>query len=74
MFPLSLTAFSQPKEDIALASKFPIQDAIPFTVETDSTSEYAICAILSQAGWPVAFYSKTLTTSEKYHSSVEKET
>lgn len=74
MFPLSLTAFNQPKEDIALAFKFPIQDAIPFTVETDSTSEYAICAILSQAGWPVAFSSKTLTKSKKYHSSVEKET
>ncbi|XP_054287982.1 uncharacterized protein LOC129003710 [Macrosteles quadrilineatus] len=74
-FPLSeeaINSFNELKNEIVTATKAPIQNDIPFTVETDA-SEFAIGSTLSQAGRPVAFYSKTLSKSEKNHSSVEKE-
>ena len=74
-FPLSETvvqAFENLKRDISNAVVSAIDDNIPFQVETDA-SEFAIAATLTQAGQPVAFFSRTLSDSEQKHSSVEKE-
>ena len=60
------------KRDIADATLHPIDESLPFLVETD-TSDYAIAATLSQQGRPVAFFSRTLNRSELKHSMIEKE-
>ena len=36
-------------------------------------AEHTIAATLNQSGRPVAFFSRTLSNSERHHSSVEKE-
>ena len=74
-FPLTREAvltFNMLKNDVANATLATIKDDIPFRVETDS-SDFAIGATLSQAGRTVAFFSRTLNTSESRHSSPEKE-
>ena len=68
----ALQAFSKLKEKLISATLQPIDEAIPFTVETDA-SDFAISATLNQNGKPVAFHARTLSRSEQKHSSIEKE-
>ncbi|GFT85182.1 retrovirus-related Pol polyprotein from transposon 17.6 [Trichonephila clavipes] len=73
-FPLSRDAvltFNSLKDDVANAALATIEDDIPFRVETHS-SDFAIRTTLSQAGRPVAFFSRNLHASELKHSSPEK--
>ena len=60
------------KDKLAKATLQPIDEAIPFTVETDA-SDFAISATLNQNGRPVAFHARTLSNEEQKHSAVEKE-
>jgi len=73
-FPLSneaVIAFKTLKIDLCNASLGSIQDGVPFEVETD-VSDFALAAVLSQDGRPVAFMSRTLSACEKRCSAVEK--
>ena len=65
-------AFDLLKTEIEKAAVHSIDENVPFTVETDA-SDGAIAATLNQAGRPVAFFSRTLNSSEQKHSAVEKE-
>ena len=74
-FPLqkpALDAFKTLKQNIADATIAAIRDDLPFVVETDA-SDHAIAATLCQDERPIAFFSRTLSTSERNHSAVEKE-
>ena len=74
-FPLSndaISAFHLMKKKLADATLQPIDEAVPFTVETDA-SDFTIAAILNRNGKPVAFHVGTLSTSEQQHLAVEKE-
>ncbi|XP_045518605.1 uncharacterized protein LOC123710627 [Pieris brassicae] len=74
-FPLTseqIKCFEGLKNDIAKSSIRAIDVNIPFTVETDA-SDHSIAAILTQNSRPVAFYSRTLNSSEQNHSAIEKE-
>ena len=74
-FPLSndaISAFHLMKNKLANATLHPIDEAVPFTVETDA-SDFTIAANLNQNRKPVAFHARTLSTSEQRHSAVENE-
>ena len=74
-FPLSkdaLNAFHVIKNKLSQATLQPIDEDLPFTVETDA-SDFAIAATLNQNNKPVAFHARTLSSTEQKHSSVEKE-
>ncbi|XP_077968990.1 uncharacterized protein LOC120332989 [Styela clava] len=74
-FPLkgkALSSFNQLKADLLKACLGCIYEDEPFVIECDA-SKFAIAAILSQKGRPVAFNSRTLGKSELRHPAVEKE-
>ncbi|XP_055862342.1 uncharacterized protein LOC106074444 [Biomphalaria glabrata] len=65
-------AFQNLKDELEESAVYTIDYTRPLTVETDA-SDIAIAATLNQDGRPVAFFSRTLSQSERRHSSVEKE-
>ena len=58
--------------ELANAAMQPIDENIPFVVETDA-SDFAISATLNQDGRPFAFHSRFLQASEQHQAPVEKE-
>ena len=74
-FPLPqnvLESFHKIKQELESAAIVTIEPGVPLVVETDA-SELAIAATLNQNGRPVAFFSRSLTSTEKHHSAIEKE-
>ncbi|GAA48338.1 retrovirus-related Pol polyprotein from transposon opus [Clonorchis sinensis] len=65
-------AFDNLKNELENATLITIDYNEPLVVETDA-SDVAIAASLSQNHRPVAFFSRTLNSSEKNHSAIEKE-
>ena len=65
-------SFEDLKHELEDAAVVTVNYQTPLVVETDA-SDSAIAATLNQDGRPVAFFSRTLTPSERNHSSVEKE-
>lgn len=74
-FPLSerqQNEFQRLKDDICTSSLSAIKDNEPFRIETDASST-ALAATLSQGGRPVAFFSRTLKSTERSQSAIERE-
>ena len=75
IFPLpeeAVDAFENLKKEIQKALVVTIEPGVAVVVETDA-SDIAIAASLNQNGRPVAFFSRTLSHTERKHSAVEKE-
>ena len=68
----ALEAFATIKKDISHSVITVVDPELPFVVETDA-SDKAIAGTLLQQGQPVAFFSRSLTSSELGHHIVEKE-
>ena len=64
--------FENLKSELLKASLGVIRDNVPFEVESDAF-DYAIAAILSQQGKPVAYYSRTFNSCKEHYPAVEKE-
>ncbi|GFR68482.1 retrovirus-related Pol polyprotein from transposon 17.6 [Elysia marginata] len=72
-FPLPpevLQTFNNLKDELETAVLVTVDPKLPLTVETDA-SDVAISATLNQERRPVAFFSRSQTSSEKHHSSVK---
>lgn len=65
-------SFETLKNELENAILVSVNPKVPLVVETDA-SDVAISATLNQDGRPIAFFSRTLSSSEKNHSAVEKE-
>lgn len=65
-------AFQRLKKDVENSVVKAIDESAAFEIETDA-SDMAIAAVLTQAGRPVAFFSRTLQGPERRHASIEKE-
>ena len=68
----ALKSFIQLKSDLGRASLGVIKYELLFEVETNA-SDYAIAAVLSQNGRPVAYFSRVLNKTEKCYPAIEKE-
>ena len=74
-FPLTgeaLSCMRNIKENLKTATLKVIDEDLPFSVQSYA-SEVAISGILHQDGRSVAFFSRTLTPSERCYSVIEKE-
>lgn len=74
-FPLNYSAaqsFEALKAEICRASVAAFDEDLPLQVETDASAT-SLAATLSQIGRPVAFFSRTLTPSEKRQPAIERE-
>ena len=67
-----MNAFNAVKNELEVASLYPIDEAMPFGVECDAP-ESTIYVTLNQAGRPVAFMSITFQGSELHYPAVDKE-
>lgn len=70
--PEAIKCFESLKRDICKASVAAFDETLPLQIETDASS-VSIAATLSQLGRPVAFFSRTLTGSERLQPAVERE-
>lgn len=74
-FPLeekALKAFNTLKSELCRVILWAIDENLPLQLDCDA-SDYAVSAVLSQNGRPIAFMSRSLHASEKGYSIVEKE-
>ena len=67
----AISAFYLMKNKLAEATLQPIDEAIPFIIETDA-SDFTITATLIQNRKPVAFHARILSKSEQRHLAVER--